>query len=87
MIYSLLILNIFFVIKLFKLKFFFSSSYIVSIKIFVRFTQAFVDVKERERSFKRGSREQGRSLMNLHNNEAGRRVNFIFSFSLIFLFY
>ncbi|KAK1117718.1 Protein Wnt-5b [Melipona bicolor] len=39
-----------------------------------KFTQAFVDVKERERSFKRGSREQGRSLMNLHNNEAGRRA-------------
>lgn len=42
-----------------------------------RFTQAFVDVRERERSFKRGSREQGRSLMNLHNNEAGRRVKFV----------
>ncbi|KAF3428682.1 hypothetical protein E2986_02436 [Frieseomelitta varia] len=40
-----------------------------------KFTQAFVDVKERERSFKRGSREQGRSLMNLHNNEAGRRID------------
>ncbi|XP_018303886.1 protein Wnt-5b [Mycetomoellerius zeteki] len=39
-----------------------------------KFTQAFVDVRERERSFKRGSREQGRSLMNLHNNEAGRRA-------------
>ncbi|KMQ85967.1 protein wnt-5b [Lasius niger] len=42
-----------------------------------KFTQAFVDVRERERSFKRGSREQGRSLMNLHNNEAGRRVKFV----------
>lgn len=42
-----------------------------------RFTQAFVDVRERERTFKKGSREQGRSLMNLHNNEAGRRVKFV----------
>jgi len=33
-------------------------------------------VRERERSYKRGSREQGKSLMNLHNNEAGRRVKF-----------
>lgn len=41
-----------------------------------RFTQSFVDVRERERSYKRGSREQGKSLMNLHNNEAGRRVKF-----------
>ena len=39
-----------------------------------RFTQGFVDVREREKNYKRGSREQGRSLMNLHNNEAGRRV-------------
>ncbi|XP_046493395.1 protein Wnt-5b [Neodiprion pinetum] len=39
-----------------------------------KFTQGFVDVRERERSYKRGSREQGRSLMNLHNNEAGRRA-------------
>lgn len=42
-----------------------------------RFTQSFVDVREREGSFKKGSREQGRSLMNLHNNEAGRRVKFV----------
>lgn len=40
-----------------------------------RFTQSFVDVREREKTHKRGTREQGRSLMNLHNNEAGRRVS------------
>lgn len=39
-----------------------------------KFTQGFVDVREREKNYKRGSREQGRSLMNLHNNEAGRRA-------------
>lgn len=40
-----------------------------------RFTQGFVDIRERERKYKRGSKEQGRALMNLHNNEAGRRVS------------
>ncbi|XP_065580865.1 protein Wnt-5b-like [Artemia franciscana] len=39
-----------------------------------KFTQGFVDVRERERNYRRGSAEQGRSLMNLHNNEAGRRA-------------
>ncbi|XP_066262326.1 protein Wnt-5b-like [Euwallacea similis] len=39
-----------------------------------KFTQNFIDVREKERKFKRGSREQGRVLMNLHNNEAGRRA-------------
>ncbi|CAH1365022.1 protein Wnt-5b-like [Tenebrio molitor] len=39
-----------------------------------KFTQNFVDVREKERKFKRGSKEQGRNLMNLHNNEAGRRA-------------
>lgn len=42
-----------------------------------RFTQNFVDVREKDRKFKRGSREQGRALMNLHNNEAGRRVSIV----------
>lgn len=45
-----------------------------------RFTQGFVDIRERERKYKRGSREQGRALMNLHNNEAGRRVSFYVPF-------
>lgn len=40
-----------------------------------RFTQGFVDVREREKNYKRGSLKQGRQLMNLHNNEAGRRVS------------
>ncbi|XP_052123983.1 protein Wnt-5b-like isoform X2 [Frankliniella occidentalis] len=40
-----------------------------------KFTQGFVDVRERERKLRRGSREQARALMNLHNNEAGRRVS------------
>ncbi|XP_076356910.1 protein Wnt-5b-like [Tachypleus tridentatus] len=39
-----------------------------------RFTEGFVDVRERENNYRRGSREQGRKLMNLHNNEAGRRA-------------
>ncbi|KAI5692962.1 hypothetical protein M8J75_004880 [Diaphorina citri] len=39
-----------------------------------RFTQGFVDVRERERPLKKGSKDQGRALMNLHNNEAGRRA-------------
>ncbi|XP_018010477.1 protein Wnt-5a [Hyalella azteca] len=40
------------------------------------FTQGFVDVRERERRHRRGSMEQGKQLMNLHNNEAGRRAVF-----------
>lgn len=44
-----------------------------------RFTQGFVDIREREKKYKRGSKEQGRTLMNMHNNEAGRRVS-LFSF-------
>lgn len=43
--------------------------------ISTRFTESFVDIRERERKVKRGSREQGRQLMNRHNNEAGRRVS------------
>ncbi|XP_045519135.1 protein Wnt-5b-like isoform X1 [Pieris brassicae] len=39
-----------------------------------KFTESFVDVREREGKVKRGSREQGRQLMNRHNNEAGRRA-------------
>uniref|UniRef100_A0A0K8TFX1 Protein Wnt n=1 Tax=Lygus hesperus TaxID=30085 RepID=A0A0K8TFX1_LYGHE len=39
-----------------------------------KFTQSFVDVRERERRYRRGSAEHGRALMNLHNNEAGRRA-------------
>ncbi|GFV53610.1 protein Wnt-5b [Trichonephila clavipes] len=39
-----------------------------------KFTEGFVDVREREANHPRGSRDQGRKLMNLHNNEAGRRA-------------
>jgi len=48
-----------------------------SLLIFVfRFTKVFLDVKEKDKRRKKASPEQGRSLMNLHNNEAGRRVRF-----------
>lgn len=33
-----------------------------------------MDAKEREKNYVRGSEEQARMLMNLQNNEAGRRV-------------
>ncbi|XP_060842545.1 protein Wnt-5b-like [Rhopalosiphum padi] len=39
-----------------------------------KFTKVFLDVKEKEKRSKKGSPEQGRNLMNLHNNEAGRRA-------------
>jgi hypothetical protein len=39
-----------------------------------RFAKEFVDAREREKNFAKGSEEQGRMLMNLQNNEAGRRV-------------
>lgn len=35
-----------------------------------------MDIKEREKNLKKGTKEQGRRVMNLHNNEAGRRVGF-----------
>ncbi|CAG0882679.1 unnamed protein product [Darwinula stevensoni] len=39
-----------------------------------KFAQEFVDVREKEKKHDKGSHEQGRVLMNLHNNEAGRRA-------------
>lgn len=39
-----------------------------------RFSREFVDAREREKSFPKGSAESGTQQMNLHNNEAGRRV-------------
>lgn len=39
-----------------------------------RFSKEFVDAREREKTFAKGSVESARLLMNLHNNEAGRRV-------------
>ncbi|XP_008630550.1 PREDICTED: protein Wnt-5a [Corvus brachyrhynchos] len=40
-----------------------------------RFAKEFVDARERERVYQRGSYESARIMMNLHNNEAGRRVS------------
>lgn len=61
---------------------------LLPLKIFItngcfRFTQGFVDIRERERRYKRGSKEQGRALMNLHNNEAGRRVSALIHYQFI----
>ena len=39
-----------------------------------RFAQNFIDIRERESNEVSGSLESARQLMNLHNNEAGRRV-------------
>ncbi|XP_038628749.1 protein Wnt-5a [Tachyglossus aculeatus] len=39
-----------------------------------RFAKEFVDARERERIHSKGSYESARTLMNLHNNEAGRRT-------------
>ena len=40
------------------------------------FGKPFVDVREEEQTFPKLSKRQGRKLMNLHNNEAGRLVQF-----------
>uniref|UniRef100_A0A2C9KAL8 Protein Wnt n=1 Tax=Biomphalaria glabrata TaxID=6526 RepID=A0A2C9KAL8_BIOGL len=40
-----------------------------------RFAKAFVDARETERNHPRHSRELARMMMNLHNNEAGRKVS------------
>lgn len=39
-----------------------------------RFAREFVDAREREKNYPRGSPEHTRTLMNLQNNEAGRQV-------------
>ena len=45
------------------------------IEVFIkRFAKNFIDIRERENKAERGTEEHGRLLMNLHNNEAGRRV-------------
>lgn len=44
-----------------------------------RFAKEFVDARERERIHAKGSYESARILMNLHNNEAGRRVSTLVS--------
>lgn len=48
---------------------------LIFILFLFRFTKVFLDVKEKEKRWKKGTPEQGRNLMNLHNNEAGRRVS------------
>ena len=40
-----------------------------------RFAQGFVDMREKEKNHPRHSMGLARTLMNLHNNEAGRRVS------------
>ena len=42
---------------------------------FFRFAKNFIDIREREQAVEVGSDPHGRQLMNLHNNEAGRRVS------------
>ncbi|RXN01143.1 Protein Wnt-5b [Acipenser ruthenus] len=39
-----------------------------------RFAKEFVDAREREKNYPKGSEEHARTLMNLQNNEAGRQV-------------
>ena len=46
----------------------------MSISIF-RFAQNFIDIRERESNEIPGTLDNARQLMNLHNNEAGRRVS------------
>ena len=49
-----------------------------------KFTQGFVDIKEREKNYPRYSNGLARMLMNIHNNEAGRLVSYFFdNFSTI----
>ncbi len=43
--------------------------------IIFRFAKNFIDIREREANKQRGGDDHGRQLMNLHNNEAGRRVS------------
>jgi len=44
-----------------------------------RFAVGFVDAREKEKNYPRHSNELSRMLMNLHNNEAGRRVSHVLS--------
>ncbi|XP_059360909.1 protein Wnt-5b isoform X3 [Carassius carassius] len=47
-----------------------------------RFAKEFVDAREREKNYPRGSVEQARTLMNLQNNEAGR-MGWLFAVSIL----
>ena len=44
---------------------------------YLRFAKNFIDIREREMNVDRGTKDHGRQLMNLHNNEAGRRVSVV----------
>ena len=50
-------------------------SFIKSSFLYIRFAKNFIDIREREMNVDRGTKDHGRQLMNLHNNEAGRRVS------------
>ncbi|XP_074592997.1 protein Wnt-5b-like [Brevipalpus obovatus] len=39
-----------------------------------KFSETFIDVREKEKSTSKSLKEKGRRLMNLHNNEVGRRA-------------
>lgn len=41
-----------------------------------KFSETFIDLKEKEKSSLKSLKDKGRRLMNLHNNEVGRRVSF-----------
>ena len=48
-----------------------------------RFALGFVDIREREKNHPRYSPDLARTIMNLHNNEAGRRVSTILAYSAV----
>ena len=51
-----------------------------------RFAQNFIDIRERESNEIPGTLDSARQMMNLHNNEAGRRVNIIRDARILFYF-
>jgi len=40
------------------------------------FAKNFIDIREKESSFPRGSKDLANMMINLHNNKAGRKVIF-----------
>ena len=63
-------------LKLENSKFLTFVNYICTI-LYLRFAKNFIDIREREMNVDRGTKNHGRQLMNLHNNEAGRRVSVV----------
>ena len=51
-----------------------------------RFAQNFIDIRERESNEIPGTLDSARQMMNLHNNEAGRRVSIIRDARILFYF-